>query len=79
MTLARDVMTRRLQDNDKCCYLQYMVKKCKLKNDLICLESVLNQYPSVSFGKLGNTILQCSFADERAGSDPEKQYPGDMG
>ena len=24
-------------DNDKCCYLQYMVKKCKLKNDLICL------------------------------------------
>ena len=56
-----------------------MVKKCKLKNDLICLESVLNLYPSVSFGILGNTILQCSFADERAGSDPEKQYPGDMG
>ena len=53
--------------------------KCKLKNDLICLESVLNQYPSVSFGKLGNTILQCSFADERAEPDPEKQYPGDMG
>ena len=56
-----------------------MVKKCKLKNDLICLESVLNQYPSVSFGKLGNTILQCSFADEGAEPDPEKQYPGDMG
>ena len=79
MTLARDFMARRLYDNDKFFYLQYMVKKCKLKNDLICLESVLNQYPSVSFGKLGNTILQCSFADERAGSDPEKQYPGDMG
>ena len=24
-------------------------------------------------------FLQCSFADERAEPDPEKQYPGDMG
>ena len=56
-----------------------MVKKCKLKNDLICLESVLNQYTTVSFGKLGNTILQSSFAEERAGSDPEQQNPEDMG